>query len=681
MIKTVHVVFKTHLDIGFTDLASRTVERYFNTFIPQAIATADELRRRGGEERLSWTTGSWLINSYLQHADDQKRRGLEEAVKRGDITWHALPFTTHTELMNTALVEYALSISHRLDAQFGRKTIAAKMTDVPGHTLALVPHLAKAGVHFLHLGVNGGSALPDVPPLFVWRAPTGEEIVVQYDASYGSSEPIEPLEDLLVIENSADNSGPPSVQEVLDVYANLRKKFPEAKILASNLSAYAEAVLERKSFLPVLDQEIGDTWIHGVGSDPYKVSCLKRLFRWAETRQAVLANDTFMENLMLVCEHTWGMDFKKYLGDYLNYSIEAFRKAKERDVVTDDAVPEAFRSIEEFARREYEHIFGKSGVSGRKRSYSLFSSSHMEQRAYITKAVDSLPHALKQEALAVIATVEADRQLGCESLTVLDWKKPVHIGGSTVHFSQDGSIVSLIDASGRELAKGDGIGAYRYEAFSDEDYLRFHHEYNRNFDTGRDWILADYGKPGMPSTVYRLCKGTLIGLYRKESGDSIELQAHLEAEEGTPLGAPKTVRIIYRFSCEGKLKAIKLVWNNKEENRLPEAMWLGVGLNLEGGEWKMVKLGKELPMDRTVYNGARSIHAVESLIWKKGEESLRIDNIDSPLVSIEKRKLLRFNNELPVVDGVFNFNLHNNIWDTNFPLWYGEDGSSTLLFS
>ncbi len=311
MIKTVHVVFKTHLDIGFTDLAARTIERYHKQFIPQAIRVAKQLRDAQANERLVWTTGSWLVKNYLEHAKEHDRALFIEAIEEGDITWHALPFTTHTELMNSSLAEYALSLSKNLDARFGHATIAAKMTDVPGHTLALVPYLAKAGVQFLHIGVNGGSPLPDVPPLFVWKAPTGEEVMVQYDASYGSSEPIGELQDVLVIENSADNAGPPDVQEVYAVFEKLRQKYPGATIQASDLSSYARAILPFKHTLPVVTAEIGDTWIHGIGSDPYKVRCLKRLLAWAANKAEVVHNDGFMDRLLMICEHTWGMDFKK----------------------------------------------------------------------------------------------------------------------------------------------------------------------------------------------------------------------------------------------------------------------------------------------------------------------------------------------------------------------------------
>ncbi|MDY0289958.1 MAG: DUF5054 domain-containing protein, partial [Sphaerochaeta sp.] len=238
MVRRVHVVFKTHLDIGFTDLAEHTVDRYMQEFIPHAIETARLLRERGGKERMVWTTGSWLIDMYLNRAKGEALASCVQALEQGDIAWHALPFTTHTELMDEQLCSYGLSIAKKLDKRFATHSIAAKMTDVPGHTLALVPLLAANGVEFLHLGVNGGSPVPEVPPLFRWRSPGGQEVLVQYDATYGSSTAFEELEDVLVIENSADNSGPPSLDEVLVVYRRLEQEYPGAEILASDLSSY-----------------------------------------------------------------------------------------------------------------------------------------------------------------------------------------------------------------------------------------------------------------------------------------------------------------------------------------------------------------------------------------------------------------------------------------------------------
>jgi hypothetical protein len=65
-IKTVHVVFKTHLDIGFTDYARSVTARYMNEYIPAAIDIARQMREEGGKERFLWTTGAWLIHEYLK---------------------------------------------------------------------------------------------------------------------------------------------------------------------------------------------------------------------------------------------------------------------------------------------------------------------------------------------------------------------------------------------------------------------------------------------------------------------------------------------------------------------------------------------------------------------------------------------------------------------------------------
>ena len=51
---------------------------------------------------------------------------------------------------------------------------------------AMLPLLAKAGVKFLHIGVNEASSPPDVPPIFVWKdAATDSDIIVMYHSSYG----------------------------------------------------------------------------------------------------------------------------------------------------------------------------------------------------------------------------------------------------------------------------------------------------------------------------------------------------------------------------------------------------------------------------------------------------------------------------------------------------------------
>ena len=54
--KEVLVIFKTHLDIGFTDFSKTIKEKYIKTFIPNAIRVGYELKDT--ETPFVWTTGS-----------------------------------------------------------------------------------------------------------------------------------------------------------------------------------------------------------------------------------------------------------------------------------------------------------------------------------------------------------------------------------------------------------------------------------------------------------------------------------------------------------------------------------------------------------------------------------------------------------------------------------------------
>jgi hypothetical protein len=112
-IKRIHLIFKTHLDVGFTDFAARVVNNYFNSYIPRAIELAEKLRQDNSPDRFVWTTGSWLIYEYLEQAGSGERGRMENAIANGDIAWHALPFTTHSEIMDpSSLFRFGLSLSH-----------------------------------------------------------------------------------------------------------------------------------------------------------------------------------------------------------------------------------------------------------------------------------------------------------------------------------------------------------------------------------------------------------------------------------------------------------------------------------------------------------------------------------------------------------------------------------------
>ena len=80
MAQRIHIIFKTHLDVGFTDMAASIRKQYFDRFIPNALALARRSRETDSPNRFIWTTGSWLIFEYLENADAKARREMENGV-------------------------------------------------------------------------------------------------------------------------------------------------------------------------------------------------------------------------------------------------------------------------------------------------------------------------------------------------------------------------------------------------------------------------------------------------------------------------------------------------------------------------------------------------------------------------------------------------------------------------
>lgn len=114
--KKVYVVSKTHLDLGFTDYAENIYNQYLNSYIPNSIEVAKKLNAYG-KKRFVWTTGSWLIKEALHNKNS--RQLVIDALRSGDICAHAMPFTTHTELLDYDTLDYGLSLIDEIDAITG----------------------------------------------------------------------------------------------------------------------------------------------------------------------------------------------------------------------------------------------------------------------------------------------------------------------------------------------------------------------------------------------------------------------------------------------------------------------------------------------------------------------------------------------------------------------------------
>ncbi|HJQ29469.1 MAG TPA: DUF5054 domain-containing protein [Rubrobacter sp.] len=654
-VDVVHLVFKTHLDVGFTDLAANVIEKYFDRFIPQAVEVAGELRRKGRPERLVWTTGSWLIYEYLERAAPDKRRSLEEAIEAGDVVWHGLPFTTHSELVDPGLFEYGLGLSRELDARFGRETIAAKMTDVPGHTRAIVPLLADAGIKFLHIGVNPGSTPPEIPPVFRWRDPDGSEVIVMYQrGGYGDLVTVPRMTEALAFAHTGDNRGPQSAEQIVEVFEEMRTRVSGARVVASTMDAFARALLAHRSDLPVVTGEIGDTWIHGVASDPGKISRYRELCRlrnrWiSEGHDGDLA--AFSRRLLMVPEHTWGLDEKTFLADYENYTSDELRRV---------------RGHASFARQE---------------------SSWAEQRAYVDEAIGFLDEEKAREAeerLAAIAPQPADKT-GFAPVERSAVRETTHF---TAGFDpENGALNRLVDkATGRAWASEEHpLGLFRHQTFTHEDYSRFLDQYIIDWSKNEEWAAEDYGKPGIERYAGEggMWDLRMVGLYEREDDSGHHLLVELEAPEERPdgYGCPGRVTVGVTFPYDERAVYLDLRWFDKPACRLPEALWFTFAPDAPNEErWTLEKMGRWISPLEVVPGGNRKLHAVSGRVEYSDEcGDFLIDTLDAPIVAPGEPSLLDFNDRQPPLLHGMHFNLYNNVWGTNFAMWNDDDARFRFL--
>lgn len=211
--------------------------------------------------------------------------------------------------------------------------------------------------------------------------------------------------------------------------------------------------------------------------------------------------------------------------------------------------------------------------------------------------------------------------------------------GWKVAAAENGSVVGLERNGCIYADEAHPLGAFLYEVFSPEDYQRFEDQY---VTVRYDWALEEFGKIGMEKAVDRF-------------------------------GAPARLELLMTFSP--KSITFDLAWFQKSASRVAEGLWLRfcppqilTGIH---------KMGEWFRPEDMVLKGGRRLHAVEDGVRF---ETCAIRPLDCALVSAGGPSLLSFDEErIPVRDGV-SFNLFNNVWNTNFPMWYDQDARFRFIF-
>lgn len=649
-VKRVLVAFTCHLDVGFTNTQAAVLAKYFDQYYPAAMQTANALRE-AGEDRYVWSTGSWLLYEYLEHITGAARTRAEQAIGNGDMAWYAVPFNLETEMLDHSMLEGALGISHALDRRFDKRTTGAKMSDVPGHTRGLVAPFAANGVTLLDIGVNGASTVPEVPPLFVWQEPQGGSVVMMYHHGYGGILQVPDSDLAVAIDVRNDNAGPHSVAQVKNIYAGLRRQFPNARVSAANLSEIALAVEPYKANLPVVTQEIGDTWIYGVASDPVKMARYREVMRlrkeWVSQGKLKVGDSTdlrLLRRLLLPPEHTWGVDTKR-LKDYVHYT------------------PKALARVVDSSR------------------FKWAESSWAEKRNDIDQAVESLPAALRSEAEAHLRTLQpkAPDRSGLNSHTAGSEIETVHF---TVALDPETGAIHRLRAKdgGRDWAAADHpLGLFSYQTLSAKDY----EDYRAAYIIAKTWWAPmDFGKPGIEKfgAESRVWLPRVAGCWAGKVGDGFRILTELQITDAEAEGAdrvawPKQIYVDLILPDSEPAVRVDVTCLGKVANRLPEAVWLSfLPMTAEPHGWTLDKVNQPISPFDVVKGGNRHMHAVtRGIYYKDSRGRFSIETLDAPAVALGERSPIYYSNDQPDLAKGFHFSLFNNAWGTNYIQWFGED--------
>lgn len=512
--KIIYVVFKTHFDIGFTELAGEVIQRYGSKMLPDVVKTCEDTRDSSKKHKYVWTMPAWPLLQSLDpgNAEADVISRARALIRQEQIAWHVLPFTTHTEFCGLEEYIRGMYFSRQLSEEYGKWPVSAKMTDVPGHTWVLPSLLYKAGVRFLHLGCNSGCTPPDVPRLFFWEGPDGSRVLTFYSkGSYGSS--LIPPEDWnfpvwLALLQTNDNVGPQGPEIVEQIIKTAASELPGAEVVVGTMDDFYRGLTQYPlDHVPVVRGDLADTWIHGIGTYPAEVGKIRALrpklalaekalsfglsfgsISAEDGRKHKNSIDRAFEQALLFGEHTWGLDVKTTLGYDRQYGKEEFRASLTKP---------AYRRMEE---------------------------SWKEQRQREVIAGEAVGTVLPEVLEALAANVDADGAR-LAVFNGLGWKRNAWvdiddyrevIGDRELLDMESGQIVRKTCINSRWMAYVEGLPALGYKALAVKE--------GKNDVLPENRLLCDAGTGILENKWFRLAVDRKTGgiLSLKEKSDEKE---------------------------------------------------------------------------------------------------------------------------------------------------------------
>ena len=361
-VDTVHLLFMSHLDVGFTGLINEVLQSYISSHFPRAAALSAAMRAacKGPKcDAFVYTTHPWLISLYLhcpawtlagvrlECPTQQQQADLRASLVSGDLLFHAAPFNVEWEnVMTEDMADVFFQLAKDIAAEVGVPAPrTASVRDVPGFTRGIIPLAVRNNVTFISEGVNSETAPPMLLSPSVWldKDSNTSILYVQHNGGYGRAAGngdaqvgdgncarIPGFTQVLCFSFYGEGHGPPdSVEDVQSTFAAFRSLFPNATVVASSFDKFFDALATFAPHLPVNTAEAGESWINGVAGDVSKTVLYRQsalaLTACKERGECDMTDKRLRDWGRLVLktpEHTWGLPT---LGDSRSWTNEALR--------------------------------------------------------------------------------------------------------------------------------------------------------------------------------------------------------------------------------------------------------------------------------------------------------------------------------------------------------------------
>merc|ERR1712228_982738 len=266
-----------------------------------------------------------------------------------------------------------------------------------------------------------------------------------------------------------------------------------------------------------------------------------------------------------------------------------------------------------------------------------------------------------------------------------------------------GSIISFVDLNNREWANRESpIGIFEYVSYDESDFKYMCDVYS----------TGCYNKDGSQSASIRnKWQSKMKALYVMNNSAMCSVVSHVTFPDTavSQIGAPQNTFVNISVNATGSI-LMEVVLMNKTRTRLPEAMYFGfkpIAMNeTENIKYSALKMAdSHIYFDNVMLNGSQYQHRV----WKGVENKIVSNDDEEKVVSTMLVKSLDCGLVAPITDQEpypgwfgtptvfpcplkqlsadytnilgYSFNFYNNIWNTNYVLWYPYVDSWPLIES